>query len=182
MKYILSLTTFFLLASFRPPGNIYSFTIKTIDGNTIELSQFKGKKLLFILLPISVQDSTVSVDQIGRLQTKYQGSLVIVGVPAVEAGYKTQDTGKLKKIYSDEAANIMITEGMKVKKGNGQVSLFQWLTDKSENRHFNQDVEWTVGSKFFVDETGELYAVMGPQLSLKSPLIDKIIGRTPIGK
>lgn len=179
MKYILSLITCFVLLSFQQAGGIYDLTLTSIGGNKIELSQYKGKKLLFMLLPLSSQDTTVSIDDIARLQTKYQGSLVIIGIPSEEAGYQTESAATLKKIYNDAGANIIITEGMKVKKGAGQSSLLQWLTIKDKNHHFDQDVQDEVGSKFFVDEAGELYAVMGPQLKLTSTLTDKILSRQP---
>jgi len=179
MKYVLSLIALFLLLSFGQLDGIYSLTLKTIDGNKIELSQYKGKKILFILLPLSDQDTTVSINDIARLQTKYKSSLVIIGIPSEEAGYKTEDADKLKKIYSDANANIIIAEGMKVKKGTGQSPLFQWLTNKDMNHHFDQDVEG-VGSKFFVDEKGNLYAVLSLKASLYAPMIDKIVNKPPV--
>ena len=60
--------------------------------------------------------------------------------------------------------------------GTSQASLFQWLTHKEENRHFDQDVAGT-GYKFFVDETGRLYAVLGPGIRLSSPVINKILSK-----
>lgn len=181
MKYVLSLIALFLLLSFRTSDGIYDITLKNIDGNNIELSQYKGKKLLFLVLPLSTQDTTVSINDIAGLQTKYQNSLVVIGIPSEEAGYKTQDADKLKKIYTDASANIIIAEGMKVKKGTGQSSLFQWLTNKDMNHHFDQDVQG-VGSKFFVDEKGELYAVMGSKLALTNPLMDRILARSSAKK
>jgi glutathione peroxidase len=178
MKYILRFIALSLLLSFQQADGIYNITLTSIDGNKIELSQYQGKKLLFVLIPLSTQDTTISIDDIGRLQTKYRNSLVIIGIPSEEAGYQTHDADNLKKIFSDAGANIIITEGMKVKKGLGQSPLLQWLTSKDQNHHFNQDVQQEVGSKFFVDELGELYAVMGPQLKLTSSLTDKILGRS----
>lgn len=178
MKYILSLGALFMLLSFRPADGIYDITLKTIDGNEISLSQYKGKKLLFILLPPSARDTTVSVNEIARLQATYQNSLVIIGIPSEEAGYKTQYTDSLKKMYRDAAAHIIITEGMKVKKGTAQSPLFQWLTSKDQNHHFDQDVRGA-GTKFFVDEQGELYAVMGPKLRLTDPFMDRMLARLP---
>lgn len=181
MKYVLSLMTVFLLLSFRPLDGIYDITLRTIDGNKIELSQYKGKKLLFMLLPLSPQDTTVSFNDIARLQIKYQSSLVVIGIPSEEVGYKTQDADNLKKVYKAASVNIIIAEGMKVTKGTGQSSLFQWLTNKDKNHHFDQDVQG-VGSKFFVDEEGDLYAVMGPNLALTNPLMDRILARPSVKK
>lgn len=176
MKPIVALITISLMLSVGQVDGLYRIAIKNIDGNTIALSQYKGKKLLFILLPLSAQDTTVSIKDIARLQTKYQSSLIVIGVPPEEAGYKAENAEKLKKAYRDAGANFIIAEGMKMKKGTGQSPLFQWLTNKDMNRHFDHDVRG-VGSKFFVDEGGELYAVMGPELALTNPLMDRILAR-----
>lgn len=178
MKYVLSFSLLFLLFSFRLTDGIYDITIKTIDGNSIRLSQYKGKKLLFILLPVSTQDTRVSIQDITGLQTKYQSSLVIIGIFSEEAGYKKEDAAQLKNRYRQSGAGIVIAEGMKVKRGEGQSPLLQWLTNKDLNHHFDQDVE-EVGSKFFVSEDGELYAVMGSRTALTSPLMDRIVTRSP---
>src|SRR6185437_4720301 len=176
MKIIVRLVLLSLILSFRPIDGFYSIALKSIDGNTIELSQFRGKKILFILLPMSAQDTTVRIDELSQLQTRYQSSLVIIGIPAVEAGYKAEDAGKLRKTYRDAGANFIIAEGAKVAKGTGQSPLFQWLTNKKMNHHFDRDVQG-VGTKCFVDESGELYAIMGPALALTNPLMDRILGR-----
>jgi len=176
MKYIFSLIALTALFSFRYINDIYSIPLKTIDGTKVDLNQYRGKKMLFIVLPLSSQDTTVTISQITELQTKYQNSLVVIGIPSEEAGFKEGDKDNLKKLYKDAAANFIIAEGAKVKKGTQQSVLFQWLTSKDQNRHFDQDVQG-VGSKFFVDEGGELYAVMGPQLKLYHSLIDKILSR-----
>lgn len=182
MKYIFSLITLLLLLSFRPlDGGIYDITVTTIDGSKISLSRFKGKKLLFLLLPLSAQDTALSVKDIALLQTKYESSLVVIGIPSEEAGYTTRDADKLKKTYKASSASIIITEGMKVKKGTGQFTLFEWLTSKDKNHHFDHDVRG-VGSKFFVDEEGDLYAVMTPRLALTDPLMERILSRSPVKK
>lgn len=174
MKYLFSLIALTVLLSFSPPGGIHSIAIKALDGNDIELSQYKGKKLLFIVLPLSAEDTTVNVKQLAQLQDKYRSTLVVVGVPSIEAGFKPHNADKVKKLYKE--AHILVTEGMNVKKGGQQATLFQWLTSKEQNGHFDLDVKG-VGSKFFVDEGGELYAVMGPNFILTHPLMDKILGK-----
>jgi glutathione peroxidase len=176
MKYVAGFISLLLLFSFRPTDGIYDITIKTIDGKKIAIEQYKGKKLLFILLPHTTQDAAVFVNDLAQLQTKYQNSLVVIGIPCEDAGYQAQDAGAFKKMYSEAGANIIIGEGMKAKKGGEQSALFQWLTNKDQNGHFDQDVEG-VGSKFFVDEKGELYAVSGPRTALTSPVMDRIITR-----
>jgi glutathione peroxidase len=178
MKYVLSLIVLSLLLSFRQAGGIYNITLKNIDGKKIDLNEYKGKKMLFMVLPLSSNDTTMTISQLSQLQAKYQSTVVVIGIPAEETGFKATDTNKFKMLYKDAGANFILAEGMKVKKGGVQSSLFQWLTNKNMNHHFDQDVEG-VGSKFFVDETGELYAAMGPRLKLSNPVIDRILTRVP---
>ncbi|OQP46233.1 hypothetical protein A4H97_31210 [Niastella yeongjuensis] len=172
MKHFFSLIALTVLLSFSPSGDIYSVAVKALDGNSLDLNQYKGKKVLFVVLSLSAEDTTVRASQLAELQDKYRSTLVIVGVPSIEAGFKTADADKLKGLYKD--AHILISEGMNVNKGAQQSALFQWLTHKEQNRHFDQDVRG-VGSKFFVDESGELYAVMGANLTPAHPLMEKIL-------
>lgn len=177
MKYILFYILFFLLLSFQEVDSIYNITIKSIDGNKIELAQFKGKKMLFVLLPLSSQDTVLSVREITSLRAKYKDSLVVIGIPPEESGYKKLDAQKVKNMYKGANTDIIIAEGMKVQKSAQQSALIHWLTDKKRNGHFDSSME-DVGSKYFVDEGGELYAVMGPKSRLTSELVDRIVRRS----
>jgi len=176
MKIIVGVTLFSLMLCLSQADDFYGIPLKNLDGNKIELASFRGKKVLFILLPMSDQDTAVRISDISHLQTTYQKTLVIIGVPSVEAGYKSGDANKWKKTFRDAGANFVIAEGMKVTKGDRQSPLFEWLTNKAMNHHFDRNVQGA-GSKCFVDESGELYAVIGPKLALTDPLVDRILGR-----
>ncbi len=121
MKHFFSLIALTVLLSFSPSGDIYSVAVKALDGNNLDLNQYKGKKVLFVVLSLSAEDTTLRVNQLAQLQEKYRSSLVIVEVPSIEAGFKTPDADKLKDLYKD--AHIIITEGMNVNKGEQQSAL-----------------------------------------------------------
>lgn len=177
MKFILSFAVCLLLVSSHSGDSLYNIKLKSIDGSPIQLNQYRGKKLLFIILPVSAHDTTISMDDIVKLQTKYKSSVVFIGIPPNDAEYGTKDPGELRRLYKS-APDLVVTESMKVKKGAGQSLLFQWLTNKNMNRHFDHDAEG-VGSKYFVDESGELYAVLGPHFKLTNSLIARVFSRTP---
>jgi hypothetical protein len=65
-----------------------------------------------------------------------------------------------------------------VKKGSGtaQAELMKWLTDYKRNGHFDTDVQGA-GDKFFVSETGKLYAVLSPQMSLFGRAMTAIVNQ-----
>lgn len=178
MKYLLTLLLLFTLYAFAPSDDIYDLSFKNLDGKKIQLNTFKGKKMMFVILPASDKDTTIRFKELEKLQKKYDSILVVIGILSEEEGYKKQDDSKFKKMYVSKQPNILITEGMKVKKnaGEGQTALFKWLTNKDKNKHFNQDVRG-VGHKFFVDEDGKLYAVMGPEIKLDNPVIHRILSK-----
>ena len=172
---IICITTFFSFCYF---DDIYNLSIKTIEGNKVELSIYRGKKILFVILLLTAEDTTMSVSALETLQKKYANSLVIIGIVAAETGFIKADEIKIKSLYKDMKPGFLISEAIKVKKaaGNEQSSLFQWLTHKDKNRHFDNDAKG-VGHMFFVDETGNLYAVMRPGIKLSNPVIERILAK-----
>lgn len=175
MKRILFPLFFLLLFSFRPAEDFYALSLKNIDGGTINLNDHRGKKLLVVMLPLSAGDTTLTATGLSQLQAKYP-SLTVLGVPSIEDGFSQSGAQGLKTLYQNAGPRFSLTEGLHVKKGSTQHPLFQWLTDKNKNKHFDRDTEGT-GAKFFVDEGGELYAVIGAQVSLSNPVIDRILTR-----
>ena len=152
--------------------SIYSISLKNIDGDSVSLEQYSGKKVLFIVLPLNNTDSLFS--QITRFQSRYGDSLRVIGLLSREDGYQEAHKPAVKAMYA--GWNILLTEGLNTKKASGkdQSPLMQWLTDRTKNLHFDMDCRG-VGQKFFVSESGGLYAVLGPRTSLDLPIIDKIV-------
>jgi glutathione peroxidase len=169
-----------VVLSFRfSADDIYNQPLKDIDGNTIQLSSHSDKKILFIVLPVSGEDSAVTPAQLTTLANKYASSLVVIGIPAEEWGFTLSLKTQVKALYSGQPSNFILAEGMKVKKASGeqQSPIFQWLTDKDRNKHFDHEISGT-GEKFFVDEEGTLYGVIGKNLKLSNPLTDRIVTKT----
>lgn len=156
--------------------DVYSLPVKTIEGRLLDLSAYKGKKVLVYILPISASDSNFV--KLVSFKQKWGDRIAVIGVPALEEGFKKGGENQLKNTYKDAGIDLVITEAMQVKKDAGakQAPLFQWLTGKDQNRHFEADVRG-VGHKFFLDEAGKLYAVIGPEFSLLAPGIDRILNK-----
>jgi glutathione peroxidase len=178
MKYIFSAIVVLSLCSFTFFEGIYNFPLKTIDGKPLKLSEYQGKKLLFVIISGNASDTSVTSTELASLATKYSGSLVILAIPADEAGFKKEDMQRLRSLSQAASSNLIVTENIKVKKSSGaqQSLLFQWLTNKDRNGHFDTDVQG-VGHKFFVDEKGMLYAVINAGTKLSNPVIDKILSK-----
>jgi glutathione peroxidase len=164
-----------LIWLFCPLDDIYNINFQEIDGNTVDLSQYKGKKMMIIVLPVST-DSIVSPSELSDLEQQFDSNLLVIGVPAIEFGYNSSLRDQVKTVYNEQQENFILAYGMKVKKsaGNDQSNLFQWLTNNSRNKHFDNDIIG-VGHKFFINESGTLYAELGPQTKVSSQIVNRVL-------
>ncbi len=162
VKLILITTCFFCTAA-TFTGNIYSFSVTSIEGVSKPLTACQGKKIMVVSLPTQ-QNSTnnAMLYKLDSLGAAYTGTLQIIAVPAYENGYTAIRKMELQLWYrSILGQDIIVTEGMYIRKtsGNDQHPLFKWLTYSTENTHFNLDADG-VGKFFMVGTTGTLYGVL----------------------
>jgi len=178
MKKYLFLSCFaFGLTAFSFPGSFYDLPVTTISNGMLNLYRFHGKRIMIVILPLSGGDSTsITPGQIAGLAAGQKDSLIIIGVPGVEMGYTDALKGQVQTLYANMPANFILTSGMKTSRSSGQsqAPFFQWLTDIKKNGFFDKDAKET-GEKFFVNKYGHLYAVMGSQVKLSTPIIDRVL-------
>ena len=171
-KIILFLGFIIITGQFVLSQNFSQMSFKTVTGDSVLLSSFAGRKTLFFIVPLNQSDPIYS--QLQAFKNRYLDTVRIVGVLSIEDGYQSASATAVQNLYSN--MGIILTEGMYTKKSAGanQATLMKWLTHKNGNLHFDMDAGGT-GQKFFVNETGRLYAVMPPQTQLLSPVIDRIV-------
>lgn len=150
----------------------HDFTVQSIGGESVTLSQFKGKRVL-VVNTASECGLTPQYKQLQELFDTYGGDkFVIVGFPANNFG--SQEPGSNEEIASFCSKNYGVTFPMMAKisvKGKDQHPLYQWLTQKELNGVEDSEVQWNF-QKYLIDETGHLVAVKSPRTS---PLDDEII-------
>jgi glutathione peroxidase len=135
-------------------GSFYDFTVETIDGKSVSLSEFKGKKVLVVNVA-SKCGLTPQYKQLQELYDKYgKGKFVIVGFPANNFGKQEPGTNDVIKEFC--SLNYGVTFPMMSKisvKGDDIAPLYRWLTQKSENGKQDAEVTWNF-QKFLIDENG----------------------------
>lgn len=165
----------FLLSFAFPPKGIYDIKIKDINGEMKALSNYYKEKMVFIILSGKEADSALST--LSAFCTKYKDSAAVFGILSIEDGYSEASKKLVKDRFKSKCPGIILTEGMNTRiASTGQSELMQWLTHTEQNHYSNQDVTGP-GWKFFIDETGKLYAAMPPQLVLTSPFIPRIMSK-----
>jgi glutathione peroxidase len=159
-------------------SSIYTIHITTINGQDKSMEDFRGKKILVVVLPVTrtATDSAFlkTIDSVSR---NYSQKLSVIGVLSFEDGFQTSDLNSLQIYYHSLLGNqVILTQGMYTRKESGkkQHELFFWLTHSGENTHFDIDVSG-IGQKFFVNEQGELYGVAAPEGKLSNNVMQRMI-------
>jgi glutathione peroxidase len=151
MQYLLCLLLLILPAQ---PKSAYDFKVKSIDGKVIELSKYKGKKIL-IVNTASECGYTKQYADLQKLATQYKEKIVVIGFPANNFG--GQEPGNDAEIKEFCSKNYDVTFPMSAKvsvKGKDMDPFFTWLTEQS-NPDFTGDIRWNF-EKFLIDENGKL--------------------------
>jgi len=154
-------------------ASVHDFKVMSIDGETIDLSSFKGKKIL-IVNTASRCGYTRQYKDLEELYEKYKNKLVVIGFPANNFG--GQEPGSNEEIREFCTKNYGVSFPMAAKvsvKGKDIHPLFDWLTNKTKNGVLDAEIRWNFG-KFLIDENGKPIAYFG---SSTNPMSDDILSR-----
>ena len=135
--------------------SIYDIEINSLRNNPIQLSDFKGKHILFVNVA-SKCGFTPQYKDLEKLHQEYKDNLVIIGVPCNQFG--KQEPGSANEIEEfcqvNYGVSFLITEKVDVK-GSDQHPLYSWLTSKDFNGKKSSSVKWNF-QKYFVSPEGKL--------------------------
>jgi len=141
---------------------IYEFKVAGLMGDTIDLSQFQGKKIL-VVNTASKCGLTPQYEGLEKLYQHYKDRLVIIGFPAND--FMGQEPGTNEDIQSFCQKNYGVSFPMAAKitlKGEEMAPIYQWLTQKSLNGVMDTEVAWNF-QKYLIDENGHLIAYFHPK-------------------
>jgi len=135
--------------------SIYDFKMKTLDGQDLSLSKYKGKKIL-IVNTASECGYTPQYKNLQALHDKYGSIVVVLGFPANNFG--GQEPGSSKEIKTFCTKNYGVTFQMMEKvsvKGSDVTPLYKWLSSKEENGTCGEAPSWNF-CKYLIDEKGNV--------------------------
>jgi glutathione peroxidase len=154
--------------------SIYDFKVAGLDGKSINLSKYKGKKIL-IVNTASKCGFTPQYADLEKLHTTYKGKLVVLGFPA--NNFKGQEPGSNTEIQEFCKKNYGVTFPMAGKvsvKGDDIHPLFKYLTEEAKKMNIEDPIKWNF-TKFLIDEKGKLVAVFPSKVSPMSEEITKYL-------
>ncbi|WP_410492711.1 glutathione peroxidase [Cyclobacterium sp. SYSU L10401] len=135
--------------------NFYDFTMNDIDGNPVDFSAFKGKKLLIVNVA-SKCGYTPQYAELQELYEAYKDQITILAFPANNFGGQEPGTNEDIKSFCSENYGVTFPMFEKISvKGVDKHPLYRWLSDKNLNGWNNTEPSWNF-CKYFINEKGEL--------------------------
>lgn len=140
-----------------PAKSIHDFKIASINGETIDLSAYKGKKIL-VVNTASKCGYTRQYKGLEALYNANKDKLVIIGFPSDNFGGQefAKDSDISEFCQKNYGVTFPLTTRVDVK-GDNIVPIFKYLTNKSENGVLDATIGWNF-NKFLLDENGKLLA------------------------
>jgi glutathione peroxidase len=155
-------------------GSIYDFTMKTLDGQDLSLSKFKGKKMLIVNVA-SECGYTYQYKNLQALHEKYGDKVAVIGFPANNFG--SQEPGNSTEIKQFCTKNYGVTFQMMEKisvKGNDIHPLYKWLSSKEQNGVCDDAPKWNF-CKYLIDEDGKIIKFFGSRTDPMSEDITSLL-------
>jgi len=149
-------------------GSVYDYSVKTIDGKDVKLSQFKGKKLLIVNVA-SECGYTPQYKELEELNKKHGDRVTVLGFPANNFG--GQEPGTNAQIATFCEKNYGVTFPMFAKisvKGDDTAPLYQFLADKARNGAVSDTPTWNF-CKYLIDEQGRVVGFYKSDVKPMSP-------------
>ncbi len=160
---LILIIAFGIFGSLQAQKNFHSFTLKTLEGETFDMSKLEGKKVL-VVNTASKCGLTPQYEGLQKLYEDYGGDdFVIVGFPA--NNFMNQEPGTHDEIREFCSENYGVTFPMMEKisvKGDDMHPVYQWLTKESENGVMDSKVSWNF-QKYLIDEDGNFVKMFSPR-------------------
>ncbi|MBC7744278.1 MAG: glutathione peroxidase [Flavobacterium sp.] len=153
---------------------IYDFKIKSIDGEMINFSKFKGKKIL-IVNTASKCGFTPQYKALEELQLKFKDQLIVIGFPSDNFGGQEFKLDSDIKSFCQKNYGVTFPLTTRVDvKGENINPVFKYLCNKTENGVLNAKIGWNF-NKFLIDESGRLVAHFDSKIEPDSPEVLKYL-------
>jgi glutathione peroxidase len=147
-----------LLSTLLSASSIYDFKVAGLEGDSIDFSQYKGKKIM-IVNTASKCGNTPQYAELEQLYKKYKDKLVIVGFPANNFGGQEPGTNEEIKEFCSRNYGVSFPMAAKVSvKGDDIDPLFQYLVNEAKKLGVEEPIRWNF-TKFLIDENGKLVTV-----------------------
>lgn len=138
-------------------------TMNDIDGNPVNLEQYKGKVVLIVNVA-SKCGLTPQYEELQEIYEQYKDQgFVILGFPANNFMGQEPGTNEEIKQFCVSEYNVNFDMFSKISvKGDDQDPLYQVLTSAEENAPYDGEISWNF-TKFLLNKDGKVVARFEPK-------------------
>ncbi|UOR06051.1 glutathione peroxidase [Hymenobacter aerilatus] len=152
------------------PATVYDYTVKTIEGKDVKLSQYKGKKLL-IVNTASKCGYTPQYKELEELSKKYANKVVVLGFPSDSFNQELDSDAEVASFCEKNYGVTFPLFSTVSVKGDDAAPLYKFLSDKSKNGTVSDAPTWNF-CKYLVDEKGHVVAFYPSKVK---PMSDELV-------
>jgi len=152
--------------------SLFDFSMKSIDGKDVRLSDYRGKTVLVVNVA-SFCGYTRQYTPLEELYERYKDKgLVIIGFPANDFGAQEPGTDEEIAEFCSTKYNVTFPMFSKITvKGADKHPLYAWLTSGGGNQKLAGEVQWNF-EKFLIGPDGTLRSRYNSKVE---PLSDEMI-------
>ena len=154
-------------ATAAAPASVYDFTVKSIDGKDVKLSQYKGKKLL-IVNTASKCGFTPQYKELEELSKKYGSKVVVLGFPSDSFNQELASNSEVASFCQKNYGVTFPLFATVAVKGDTATPLYKYLSDKAKNGKVGDAPNWNF-CKYLVDEQGHVVKFYPSRVTPLSP-------------
>ena len=153
--------------------SFYDIRAKTIDGQTINMEKYRGKKTLIVNVASNC-GYTPQYKELQKLYEMYIDNLIVLGFPSND--FLWQEPGTNEEIKNFCIRNYGVTfqmfEKVQVKNGKKQHPIYNWLSDNKLNGWNDNTPSWNF-CKYLIDEEGNLIEFYKSKIKPSDTLITR---------
>ena len=158
IKKILLLILLILSSSFSKENNmsIYDFNVKTIEGEEISMSKYKGKVLLIVNVA-SKCGFTSQYEGLEKLFEKYKDKdFMVLGFPSNQFANQEPESNEKIKEFCSLTYDVKFDMFSKIDvNGEKESPLYTFLKNSQKGILGTTDIKWNF-TKFLVDKNGNI--------------------------
>jgi glutathione peroxidase len=140
---------------------LHDFSARTITGEILDFSTFKGKKVLIVNTATECS-LTPQFRKMQELYEEYGGDdFEIVAFPCNDFGSQEPGTNEQINEFCTKKYNVSFTLMEKILIKDDMHPIYKWLTSSEENGTLDAKVIWNF-QKFLVDEEGHVVESLSP--------------------
>ena len=142
--------------------NIYDFEVKTIDGKTISMSQYKGKVLLIVNVA-SKCGFTKQYEGLENLFEKYKDKdFMVLGFPSNQFANQEPESNEKIKEFCSLTYDVKFDMFAKIDvNGENEAPLYKFLKSNQKGILGTENIKWNF-TKFLVDKEGNIVDRFAP--------------------